>query len=162
MDELAEITEWRGLLNKGASLAPYRERIASLYKQVCNKKLRKCNCKDVLKDAVLEIYTRLKINGKMATKINDVTARLVAGVILRVNGQMYTNHNLTDEAARAFLEKFPQRTDWFAVLPKPAEVKPLAEDKDTPDLDAEIAPAEVKSESNTATPKKKKSTKKRK
>jgi len=160
MDELAEqLTEWRGLLKQGASLAPYREQITSMYWQVCQKQLRKCNCKDVLKDAVLEIYTRLKINGKMATKINDVTARLVAGVILRINGQMYTNHNLTDEAARAFLEQFPQRTDWFEVLPK---IKAEAKVADTTENGAEIAPKAIKSESNTATPKKKKTAKKRK
>ena len=88
-------------------------------------------------------------------RINDVTARLVAGVILRINGQMDSNYNLTDEAARAFLEQFPQRKDWFEVLP-------LAEKKDTPDLGAEIAPAEIKSESKPVAPKKKKNARKRK
>ena len=45
------------------------------------------------------------------------TARLVNGVVLQHNGNHYTNANLTDEVARDFLAKYPQRVDWFAVLP---------------------------------------------
>ena len=48
-------------------------------------------------------------------------ARLVNGVVLKVDNNHYTNANITDDVARKFLAAFPQRKDWFAVLP--AEVK---------------------------------------
>lgn len=160
MSALSVITEWLGLVENGQDLAPYREQIASLYLQVCGKLLRKCKCRDILKDAVIEIYGQLKRKDMEIEKSS--TARLVAGVLLQLNGQHYSNTNLTDDVAREFLAKFPQKKAWFAVLP-PAEEKAGGEQvAEMPENGAEIAPKAVKPASQTTTPKKRKSPKKRK
>ena len=82
-------------------------------------------------------------------------ARLVNGVVLKWQGNHYTNANLTDEIARQFLDVFPMRKDWFSVLP-PAEEKEDAENV------AEMPADEPKVEKQVTTPKTKKTAKKRK
>ena len=95
--------------------------------------------------------------------VNDTKARLVKGVVLQYEGNHYTNANLTDDVARAFLVKFPMRKDWFEVLPSATTGKEVvAEVAKTPEKSAEIAPEEVKSESKPIAPKAKKTSKKRK
>lgn len=86
-------------------------------------------------------------------------ATLVRGVLIYHDGVHYTNENLTDEVARAFLAQFPHRADWFEVLPDaeaPAEVAEPTENA------PQIAPKEVASESQPKAQPKKKSAKKRK
>lgn len=83
-------------------------------------------------------------------------AKLVRGVVLQWKGNHYTNSNLTDEVAREFLASFPQRKDWFEILPSATTAKQVV---------AEVAnepSAEVSAENEPTTPKKKKSAKKRK
>ena len=91
-----------------------------------------------------------KINKTMAQ------AKLVNGVVLKWQGNHYTNANLTDEVAREFLDAFPIRKDWFAVLPSASTEKQVVAEV------AEMPPAEVSPKSEPTTPKKKKSAKKRK
>lgn len=111
----AELMILRGLATSGHDLALVRERIDRLYWAVCRKHLRKCNCKDKYKDALLEIYAKLMYHKKTNTTMAQ--SRLVRGVVLQWRGNHYTNSNLTDEVAREFLASFPQRKDWFATLP---------------------------------------------
>ena len=83
-------------------------------------------------------------------------ARLVRGVVLQWKSNHYTNSNLTDEVARDFLASFPQRKDWFEILPSATTDKQVV---------AEVAnepSAEVSAENEPTTPKKKKSARKRK
>ncbi len=84
-------------------------------------------------------------------------AKLVNGVVLQVGGRHYSNANLTDEIARQFLETFPKRSDWFAVLPEPQESV-----EDTPEIAEETAQEDTKQVKGTTTPKKKNNAKKRK
>ena len=95
------------------------------------------------------MYQR-KSNKKMAQ------AKLVNGVVLKWQGNHYTNANLTDEVAREFLSAFPVRKDWFAVLPSASTEKQVVAEV------AEMPSAEVSDKSEPTTPKKKKSAKKRK
>ena len=60
----------------------------------------------------------MAVNGK---------ATLVRGVLIFHEGVHYSNANLTDEVARAFLVKFPQRKDWFEVLPEKEKKEPEKE-----------------------------------
>lgn len=145
----AELMILRGLASSGNDLALVKERIDRLYWAVCRKHLRKCRCKDKYRDALLEIYAKLMYHKK--TNKRMAQARLVNGVVLQWQGNHYTNSNLTDEVARQFLASFPQREDWFAVLPAKEPAEPQ-----------EIAPKEVKGESKAEAPKKKKTAKKRK
>lgn len=149
----AELMILRGLASSGHDLALVRERIDRLYWAVCRKHLRKCRCKNVEKDALLEIYAKLKYHHK--TNKTMAQAKLVNGVVLKWQGNHYTNANLTDEVAREFLDAFPVRKDWFAVLPSASEKQVVAEV-------AEMPSAEVSDKSEPTTPKKKKSAKKRK
>ena len=89
-------------------------------------------------------------------------ARLVNGVVLQVGGTHYTNANLTDEVARAFLSAFPMRKDWFAELP-PAEAEDAKKQGDEDAENVAEKPAdEPKAEKQPTAPKEKKSAGKRK
>ena len=150
----AELMILRGLAEGGGDLALVRERIDRLYWAVCRKHLRSCKCKNVEKDALLEIYAKLMYHKKTNTTMTQ--AKLVNGVVLQWKGNHYTNNNLTDDVAREFLATFPQRKDWFAELPSATTGKQVV---------AEVAnepSAEVSAETEPTTPKKKKSAKKRK
>ena len=102
------------------SLKAYEAEIESLYKLVFDHELRECNCKDRLSDAIIEMSVYLKNNDKMRSEINY---KLKNGIVLVWKNNPYTNANLTDEVAVAFLKEFPMRTDWFAKMPKASEVK---------------------------------------
>ena len=157
-----ELEVLRGIADSGESLAPYRERIEALYLAVLGRHLRKCKCKNVLKDALIEIYSRLRRKGTIKKSNNMAQARLVKGVVVFFEGSHYTNANLTDDVARAFLEKFPQRKDWFEVLPSATTAKEVVAEAEVAENDAEIAPEEPKAKKQTTAPNKKKSAKKRK
>lgn len=148
----AELMVLRGLADSGNDLALVRERIDRLYWEVCRKHLRHCRCKNVERDALVEIYAKLRFNTK--TNITMATAKLVNGVVIRVGGTHYTNANLTDEVARQFLEVFPQRKDWFAVLPSATTAKEVTAEV------AEMPSNDEKAEKRPTTSKKRKSPKK--
>lgn len=150
----AELMILRGLADSGNDLALVRERVDRLYYAVCGKHLRNCRCKNVERDALLEIYAKLMYLIKTNTTMAQ--ARLVNGVVLKWQGNHYTNANLTDEVARAFLEAFPMRKDWFAVMPSAVTPKEVVAEV------AEMPSDEVKAEKRPTTPKRKKSAKKRK
>ena len=150
----AELMILRGLASSGNDLALVKERIDRLYWAVCRKHLRTCKCKDKYNDALMEIYAKLMYHQK--TNTNMAQSRLVRGVVLQWKGNHYTNSNLTDEVAREFLVAFPQRKDWFEILPSATTEKAVvAEVADKPSN-------EVKAENEPTTPKKKKSARKRK
>ena len=139
----AELSHLRGIAEGGDIPSNFKARLEALYWAVCRKTLRKCNCKDVIPDALAEIYFKLKTlkDEDMAT-----TARLVNGVVLQLKGNHYTNANITDKVARDFLAEFPQRKDWFATLP--------AEEKDS-EPKAEVGEKPSKVEVGVVIPKKK-------
>lgn len=150
----AELMILRGLASSGNDLALVSERIDRLYWAVCRKHLRTCRCKNVEKDALLEIYAKLKYHQKTNTTMAQ--ARLVNGVVLQWQGNHYTNANLTDEVARDFLTAYPMRKDWFAELPSASTAK---------EVTAEVAESpsnEEKAEKQPTAPKKKKNARKRK
>lgn len=150
----AELMILRGLAEGGGDLALVRERVDRLYWAVCRKHLRTCKCKNVEKDALLEIYAKLRYHIKTNTTMTQ--AKLVNGVVLQWKGNHYTNANLTDEVAREFLAMFPQRKDWFEILPSATTDKQVV---------AEVAnepSAEVSAENEPTTPKNKKKGAKRK
>ena len=106
-------------LNRGYN-PPYssaeQATIERLYYEVLGKRLSGCRCPDKWHDAVLEINSYIKKHGKMKEKSNY---KLRAGVILQIAGssEIYTNDNLTDEVAAAFLKEHPNATGRFEVIP---------------------------------------------
>lgn len=155
----AELMILRGLAEGGGDLALVNERIDRLYWAVCRKHLRTCKCKDKYRDALYEIYAKLRFNSKNNTTM--AKARLVNGVVLQVGGVHYTNANLTDEVARAFLSAFPMRKDWFAVLPE-KQKQDEPKEADVPENVAEKPADEPKVEEQPTAPKEEKSAKNRK
>lgn len=151
----AVLKELRGLAPSSNGLADFKARVDALYFAVCGKHLRKCKCKDVINDALIEIQVYINRQNKKTMNANNHISRLVRGVVLKVGTNHYTNANLTDEVARQFLSEFPQRVDWFEILPPKDAPKVVAES-------AEAAPNNAESAEQTTTPKKKKSARKRK
>ena len=106
-------------LNRGYN-TPYssaeQATIERLYYEVLGKRLSGCRCLDRWHDAVLEINSYIKKHGKMKEKSNY---KLRAGVILQIAGssEIYTNDNLTDEVAAAFLKEHPNAAGRFEVIP---------------------------------------------
>lgn len=149
----AEWNRLRGIAAQGGGLATVKKDIAKLYAVVCRKQLRQCGCKNILDDAMFEIYAKLKKYENDMDTINT-HARLVNGVVLPWKGNHYTNSNLTDKVAREFLAAFPQRRDWFAELP---EEEQKAE---APENSAQVAPKAIKKAQQATTPKKGKAPKK--
>lgn len=91
--------------------------ISTLYAEVLGKKVRDCNCRDKWRDAVIEALLYLKKHNAMKPKCDY---KLKAGVILHISGssEIYTNANLTNEVAQAFLREYPNAVGRFAVIPK--------------------------------------------
>lgn len=106
-------------LNRGYN-TPYssaeQATIERLYYEVLGKRLSGCRCPDKWHDAVFEINSYIKKHGKMKEKSNY---KLRAGVILQIAGssEIYTNDNLTDEVAAAFLKEHPNAAGRFEVIP---------------------------------------------
>ena len=106
-------------LNRGYN-TPYssaeQATIERLYYEVLGKHLNGCRCPDKWHDAELEINSYIKKHGKMKEKSNY---KLRAGVILQIAGssEIYTNDNLTDEVAAAFLKEHPNAAGRFEVIP---------------------------------------------
>lgn len=162
-EAIQELEVLRGIADSGESLAPYRGRIDELYWQVCGKHLRQCKCKNVMQDALVEIYSRLRRNEQNTIKRDNMAqARLVMGVVVFHEGKHYTNKNLTDDVARAFLEKFPMRKDWFEVLPSATSDKAVVAEAEVAENKAEAVTEGEKAEKQATAPKAKKSAKKRK
>lgn len=113
--------EWMGRPHASLSYTDKQE-IASLYYVVLGKHIRACNCKNKYEDAVAEIYHHLKRNGTMREQSRYI---LKSGVVIQPKGssKVYTNDNLTDEVAQAFLLERPNAVGLFVYIPA-EETKP--------------------------------------
>lgn len=107
-------------LKNGAFSAEQKKEIVVLYREVVGKEIRDCNCHDRYSDALVEIYSYLKRNGKMKVTCNY---RLKSGVVIQIFGssEVYTNDNLTDEVAATYIEKYPGAVDLFEHIPPAPE-----------------------------------------
>lgn len=96
--------------------------IEKLYVAVLGRTFVPTTCQQCYHDAVIEIYHFLRNNNKMAEKSNYV---LRAGAIIMnpnfEGGKVYTNDNLTDKVAAAFLKKYPKQKVLFQRVPKAAK-----------------------------------------
>ena len=109
------------------SLKEYEEEIESLYEIVFGRKIRECRCKDRLADAIIEMSVYLKKNTMLRSEVQH---KLKNGVVITWENNPYTNANLTDEVAVAFLKRFPMASNLFAYIPKAQEVKAQAPAKE--------------------------------
>ena len=107
--------EWIGRPHASLSSTD-KQQIASLYTEVLGKHIRTCNCKNKYEDAIAEIYHYLKKEGKMKVQSRYI---LKSGVVIQPKGssKVYTNDNLTDEVAQAFLVERPNAVGLFVYIP---------------------------------------------
>lgn len=112
----------------------YNERdkrmVVLLYKEVKGREFTPTTCQQCYHDAVIEIYLHLKNNKTMAKKCNY---RLRAGFIISCpdfqGGKIYTNDNLTDTVAEAYLKKYPKQEKMFQKLPETTDTEDDKGDK---------------------------------
>ena len=118
-EAMTTLTRLRSLLIAGGDDSVYneedREIIAMLYLSECGKAIRQCNCRDRYTDAVIETFITLKKRGIMA---NEQTYKLRPGVIIWVGTTVYSNNNLTDDVAAAYLETHPEARGKFERVPE--------------------------------------------
>ena len=91
--------------------------IELMFHEVLGRTFTKTSCADCYRDAVIEMYSYLKRYGKMKEKSSYA---LKNGVLLQVgfgSSEMYTNNNLTDEAAERYLAENPKGIVFFASTP---------------------------------------------
>lgn len=94
--------------------------IASLYPQVTQFLLfERKGCNDCYKDACIEMVAYLRKNGKFREKLNYV---LRNGVVIQLGGfgsqDFYTNKNICDAVAVAYLREHPQDITKFSRYPE--------------------------------------------
>ena len=113
--------------------------IRRLYSYCTGETLRRCNCPDTYSDALIIIKLKLR---KME-KENKYT--LKRGVVIQVPGttDVYTRDNITDEVAKAYLSKYPNKEKLFENIPAETE----------PEEKAEEAPADPKEKKEKKTKK---------
>lgn len=128
---LTEVTALVSSL-RGWGTAPFsgeqKAEIVRLYKIVLGKNFIPTSCQTCYHDAVIEMAIHLK----RYTMAKDLNYWLRAGYIIKspqfMGGKMFTNQNLTDEVAAAYLKQFPQAAKFFSKIPDPApETQPVEE-----------------------------------
>ena len=112
-----------------------------------NTKLKK-TCSNCYADAYFLIR-----NKDLSTIMKKCNYSLKNGAVIEFEGKFYTNANLTDEIAEAFIEKFPT-TKFFAVVPALKEVENIDENIDDPY--AGMTPNEIKNAKRREADRKKK------
>lgn len=103
-----------------------KETIKRLYRYATGDRLKQCNCPDMYHDALLVI--RLKFR-KMEKSQKYILKR---GVVIQTadSSEVYTRDNITDEVAKAYLEKFPNKVSVFESVPE--EVEQATEEVEKP------------------------------
>lgn len=116
LEALNMVDELKARFEAGFSTSD-KESIAELYSEVLRKELKRTNCNDCYRDALIEVYIYLRTEKKMKAKC---AYSLLAGVIIQdfENGKVYTNANLTDEVAEGYLKRFPKQIQMFAKYPE--------------------------------------------
>jgi len=107
---LRETEQLIAAATKGGGLSyPQKRRVEELTRLILNAEVRQCNCTDRFLDALFMCRKQLKTYGIM----KPCKYRLKNNVVLQFQNNVYTNANLTDEVAEAYLAKYPNTT-YFA------------------------------------------------
>lgn len=110
MKLLQEVENLIAAATKGGGLSyPEKRRVEELTRLILNAEVRQCNCSDRFLDALFMCRKQLKTYGIM----KPCKYRLKNNVVLQFQNNVYTNANLTDEVAEAYLAKYPNTT-YFA------------------------------------------------
>ena len=118
-EAISTLTRLRSLLIAGGDDSVYspedRQIIEEIHLEEFGKKVRDCGCNDRYRDAVIELYSKLK---RLQTMAKDQKYLLRPGVIIWIGTEAYSRHNLTDRVARAYLKAHPEAKKKFERLPE--------------------------------------------
>lgn len=110
MELLQEVENLIAAATTGGGLSyPQKTRVQELTRLILNAEVRQCNCTDRFLDALFMCRKQLKTYGIM----KPCKYKLKNNVVLQFQNNVYTNANLTDEVAEAYLAKYPNTT-YFA------------------------------------------------
>jgi len=110
MGLLKEVENLIAAATTGGGLSyPQKRRVEELTRLILNAEVRQCNCSDRFLDALFMCRKQLKTYGIM----KPCKYKLKNNVVLQFQNNVYTNANLTDEVAEAYLAKYPNTT-YFA------------------------------------------------
>lgn len=110
MDLLKEVETLIAAATSGGGLSyPQKNRVEELTRLILHAEVRQCNCTDRFLDALFMCRKQLKTYGIM----KPCNYKLRNNVVLQFQNNVYTNANLTDEVAEAYLAKYPNTT-YFA------------------------------------------------
>ena len=127
MELLQEVENLIAAATTGGGLSYHQKsRVEELTRLILNAEVRQCNCTDRFLDALFMCRKQLKTYGIM----KPCKYKLKNNVVLQFQNGVYTNANLTDEVAEAYLAKYPNTT-YFAEK-KPIEVSEKQEGTDEP------------------------------
>jgi hypothetical protein len=107
--------------------------IRRLYRYVTGDTLKHCNCPDLYHDAIILILLRMKQDTKQRNYI------LKRGIVIQTadSSEVYTRDNITDEIAKDYLAKFPNRVYIFEAIPEAVDVDTIDAEEPT---EVEVAP----------------------
>lgn len=134
-EAMTQLTRLRSLMVAGGDDSVFstddRQIIEAIHHAEYGKKVRDCGCKDRYRDAVIELYSKLKRTQTMA---KDQKYLLRPGVIIWIGTEAYSRHNLTDKVAKAYLKANPDARKKFERVPdeyqSPAEAKLVNENEE--------------------------------
>ena len=116
---MTQLTRLRSLIAAGGGDSVYspedRQIIEEIHLEEFGKKVRDCGCNDRYRDAVIELYSKLK---RLKTMAKDQKYLLRPGVIIWIGTEAYSRHNLTDKVAKAYLKANPDARKKFERLPE--------------------------------------------
>lgn len=103
---------------RGALSSSEQQEVRELSMRFLGCNVPNCNCRNVYSDYLFLILNKLN-NMKEIIKCNY---KLKPGVLIHVGGEAYSNANLTDDVAAAYLEKYTNTT-YFAEVPEVKKVR---------------------------------------
>lgn len=99
-----------------------KKSISSAYYEVTGKRVKKCSCKHRYADALIELSIMLNLKKTIIMKNYE----LISGRLIEVDGNPYSNANLTDEVAKKWCDLHPELVDvYFQRLPSEKDEKEI-------------------------------------
>lgn len=119
-----------------------RQFVDALHRSILGSPVRDCSCRNRYADAYYEIMAALPRETRKLFKMSKGRKyRLIGGYVIYHEGNHYTNVTLTDEIAKAYLEKHPDAISQFESIPEPEVVQePEPEPAPEPQPEAEQEP----------------------
>lgn len=84
---------------------------------ILGKNVRECSCNHRYSDALLEIISKLKLSRNM----KEHKYMLKGGVVIWIDTDCYTRHNITDKVAKQYLKMHPDAGNLFESIPEQKE-----------------------------------------